>query len=77
MHRFFDVRRWGIATTTENAKIYGFDVIKNVTTGVKTYSKIVLLDKTGTFQAYKSLLPIERNELRRNPQITQTKDWPQ
>ena len=77
MHRFFDVRRWGIATTTENAKIYGFDVIKNVTTGVKTYSKILLLDKTGTFQAYKSLLPIERNELRRNPQITQTKDWPQ
>lgn len=77
MHRFFDVRRWGIATTTENAKIYGFDIIKNVTTGVKTYSKIMLLDKTGTFQAYKSLLPIERNELRRNPELTQTKDWPQ
>ncbi|PJJ83085.1 RagB/SusD family nutrient uptake outer membrane protein [Mucilaginibacter auburnensis] len=41
MHRFFDVRRWGIATTTENAKIYGFDIIKNVTTGVKTYSNSV------------------------------------
>ncbi|GAB2979393.1 RagB/SusD family nutrient uptake outer membrane protein [Mucilaginibacter puniceus] len=72
MHRFFDVRRWGIATTTENAKIYGFDVIKDVTTGVKTYSKVMLLDKTGTFQAYKSLLPIARDELRRNPQLTPT-----
>lgn len=72
MHRFFDVRRWGIATTTENAKIYGFDVIKNTTTGVKTYSKVMLLDKTGTFQAFKSLLPIARDELRRNPQLTPT-----
>lgn len=72
MHRFFDVRRWGIATTTENAKIYGYDVFKDVATGVKRYQKVNLLDKTGTFEAFKSLLPIASDELKRNPQLTPT-----
>jgi hypothetical protein len=76
-HRFFDVRRWGIATTTENAIIYAYDVFKNTTTGVLRYQKVNLLNKTGTFQAYKSLLPIAQDELRRNPQLTQTPGWPQ
>lgn len=77
MHRFFDVRRWGIATLTENAIIYAYDVIKDVATGTKMYQKVNLLDKAGTFQAYKSLLPIARDELRRNPELAQTKDWPE
>ena len=76
-HRFFDVRRWGIATTTENTIIYGYDVFKNTTTGAIRYQKVNLLNKTGTFQAYKSLLPIAQDELRRNPQLTQTTGWPQ
>jgi len=76
-HRFFDVRRWGIATETENTIIYAYDVIKDVATGTKRYKRVNLLDKTGTFQAYQSLLPIARDELNRNPELTQTKDWPQ
>ena len=51
--------------------------LKNVATGEKKYQKVNLLDKTGTFEAYKSLLPIARDELSRNPELTQTKDWPQ
>ena len=74
-HRFFDVRRWGIAIQTENAKIYSYDVFKNVATGAKRYQKVVLLDKTGTFQAHKSLLPIAQDELRRNPELQQTPGW--
>ena len=64
-HRFFDVRRWKIATTVENTKIYSYDIYKNLTTGVKRYEKVVLLDKSGTFPEYKSLLPIAQDEILR------------
>ncbi len=64
-HRFFDVRRWKIATVVENSKITTYDIYKNLTTGVKRYEKVVLLDKTGTFQEYKSLLPIAQDEILR------------
>jgi len=71
-HRFFDVRRWKIGTTVENAKTTTYDIYKNLTTGVKRYEKVVLLDRSGTFQDYMSLLPIEQNEIQRNPGLTQT-----
>ena len=74
-HRFFDVRRWGIATTVENAKIYTYDIFKNLTTGAKRYQKVTLLDKSGTFPAYKSLLPIAQDELQRNPELVQNPGW--
>lgn len=70
-HRFFDVRRWGIATQVENTKIYSYDIFKDLTTGAKRYEKVVLLDKSGTFPEYKSLLPIAQDEILRTG-LTQT-----
>ena len=70
-HRFFDVRRWGIANQVENSKIYTYDIYKNLTTGAKRYEKVVLLDKSGTFKNYQSLLPIAQDEILRTG-LTQT-----
>lgn len=70
-HRFFDVRRWKIATTVENAKITTYDIYLNKSTGVKRYEKVVLLDRSNTFKDYQSLLPIAQDERQRNPQIDQ------
>jgi len=70
-HRFFDVRRWKIGTTVENAKTTTYDIYLNKATGVKRYQKVVLLDRSGTFQDYKSLLPIAQDELQRNPELDQ------
>jgi starch-binding outer membrane protein, SusD/RagB family len=75
-HRFFDVRRWKIAGQVENTKIRCLDIYKNLTTGVKRYENVVLLDKSGTFQDYMSLLPIAESELRNMPSLTQTPGWP-
>ena len=74
-HRFFDVRRWKIATTVENAKITTYDIYLNTTTGVKRYEKVVLLDRSGTFQEYKSLLPIALDEIQRNPGLVQNPEY--
>jgi hypothetical protein len=71
-HRFFDVRRWKIGTKVENAKTTTYDVFLNVATGIKRYEKVVLLDRSGTFQDYKSLLPIAQDEMQRNTGLTQT-----
>ena len=71
-HRFFDVRRWKIGTKVENAKTTTYDIFLNVGTGVKRYEKVVLLDRSGTFQDYKSLLPIAQDEMQRNTGLTQT-----
>ena len=71
-HRFFDVRRWKIGTTVENAKTTTYDIFLNPATGVKRYEKVVLLDRSGTFQDYKSLLPVAQDEMQRNTGLTQT-----
>lgn len=68
-HRYWDVRRWKIATEVENAPIMGMNIIKNVNTGVKTYTPIKLLDRVFLERMY--LLPIELNETLRNPEIEQ------
>ena len=75
-HRFFDVRRWKIATTVENTKIYSYDIFKDLTTGAKRYEKVILLDKSGTFPEYKSLLPIAQDEIQKTG-LAQTLGWPQ
>ncbi|MFA5328083.1 MAG: RagB/SusD family nutrient uptake outer membrane protein [Prolixibacteraceae bacterium] len=63
-HRFWDVRRWKIAMDVENRPIYGMDIIKDGTTGVKTYSPVKLLERKFTDQMY--LLPISTDEIRKN-----------
>jgi starch-binding outer membrane protein, SusD/RagB family len=63
--RYFDVMRWQIGEVVQNAQIYSYAVYLDLTTGIKRYEKIILLDKTGTFENYKSLLPIAQDEILR------------
>jgi len=74
-HRFFDIRRWKIAMQVENTPIRGLDIYKDITTGVKRYEEIVLLDKSGTYHEYMNLLPIATSELLNMPSLTQTTGW--
>jgi starch-binding outer membrane protein, SusD/RagB family len=73
-HRFFDIRRWKIATIIENRPIYGMDIFLNTNTGVKTYTPVLLLQKN-PYQDKMNLLPIETAEIRRNPELAQTPGW--
>ena len=73
-HRFFDIRRWKIASTIENRPIFGMDIIKNLTTGATTYNPVQLLLKNA-YQEKMNLLPVETNEIRRNPDLKQTTGW--
>ncbi len=60
-HRYFDVRRWGIAQYTEVVDLYGLDIIKDVTTGVKTYTPIMLFDRAWDDRL--NFIPIDRSEI--------------
>jgi len=70
-HRFFDVRRWKIANVTENRPIYGMDIFRDMNTGAKTYTPVLLLQKN-PYQEKLNLLPVETAEIRRNPELAQT-----
>lgn len=72
-HRFWDVRRWKIALDVENRPIMGMDIIKDINTGVKTYTPVQLLDRT--FEEKMYFLPIEANEIRRNAGMEQNPGW--
>ncbi|MEI6865904.1 RagB/SusD family nutrient uptake outer membrane protein [Flavicella sp.] len=70
-HRYFDVRRWGIAQYTEVVDLFGLDIIKDVTTGVKTYTPVLLFDRVWDDRL--NFIPVNRSEiLRTNGTITQT-----
>jgi hypothetical protein len=73
--RFFDVRRWKIGIDVENLPIRGLDVFLDLTTGVKRYEGIVLLDRSESFTEKNYLLPIASDEIKRNPKLTQTPGW--
>lgn len=73
-HRFFDIRRWKIADVIENRPVRGMDVIKDVSTGKITY-KPVQLEVKVPYEDKMNLLPIETNEIRRNPELDQTPGW--
>ena len=75
-HRFFDIRRWKIAKVIEDRPIYGMDIIKNMSTGEKTYSPVLLLQKN-PYKEYMNLLPVATSEIQKNPELTQTTGWPQ
>lgn len=63
-HRYWDVRRWKIMMDVENRSLYGMDIIKDVNTGVKTYTPVLLLKRAFTEKNY--LLPIETDEIKKN-----------
>jgi len=72
--RFWDLRRWKIAEEVENRPMYGIEIIKDINTGVKTYTPVKYLDRVFLEQMY--LLPIETNEiLKTNGTLTQTTGW--
>jgi hypothetical protein len=50
------------------------DVIKNLTTGLSTYTPTPLLTKNA-WQDRMYLLPLERNEFQRNKELAQTDGW--
>ena len=74
-HRFWDVRRWKIAMDVEKRPLYGMDIVKNIATGVKTYTPAKKLDRI--FEEKMYLIPIETNEVRRNanPGFAQNPGW--
>lgn len=72
--RFFDIRRWKIASVIDSRPVRGMDIIKNLTTGATTYTPVQLLVKN-PYEDKMNLLPVETNEIRRNPQLAQTIGW--
>ncbi|MCK9618780.1 MAG: RagB/SusD family nutrient uptake outer membrane protein [Lentimicrobiaceae bacterium] len=62
-HRFFDVRRWKIATTTEIKNVMGMKIIK-LGDGSKTYTPFQILERHFSDNLY--LVPIARIEIDRS-----------
>jgi hypothetical protein len=73
-HRFFDIRRWKIASVIENRPIRGMDIIKDRTTGVTNYNPVIVLQKN-PYDEKMNLLPVETAEVRRNDPSLQTPGW--
>jgi hypothetical protein len=72
-HRFFDVRRWKIAETTEKAPLLGMRVEKT-TTGGFTYSSFIAEQRFFDPKMY--LYPIPNDEVAKsNGLITQNPGW--
>lgn len=72
--RFWDLRRWKIASDVENRPMYGMQIIKDVNTGVKTYTPVLLLSRLFLDKMY--LLPIATDEIRKNnSSLIQTTGW--
>lgn len=62
-HRYYDVRRWKIAETTENKPVRQVIITRNPSTGVKTYTYQTLEPRAFSIQHY--LMPIPRTEINR------------
>jgi hypothetical protein len=73
--RVFDVRRWKIAIDIENRPIRTLDIYLDMSTGVKRYEEVVLLDKSGTYEEKMNLFPIAESEIRNMPSLEQTPGW--
>jgi hypothetical protein len=85
-HRFFDIRRWGIAAEVEEAPIRGMLVVcpaANVTAGTCadlpssafTYDPTGVLLEKPAYPEEQDLLPISQDELENNPGLAQTPGW--
>lgn len=70
-HRFFDIRRWGIAEVgSEDGKGV---VITKQADGTFTYQQITVEERTWTPSFY--FYPIPRTEIQKNPAISQNPDY--
>lgn len=68
-HRYFDVRRWKIAPIVCNIPGKKMIIIKNLTTGVKTYT--VNAFNPRAFYDKNYLVPIPQSEIDKNPLLIQ------
>lgn len=66
-HRYFDVRRWKIASETESKDIMGI-TIKKMSNGSKTYEPKLLIDRPA-WDDRLLLLPIPRAEVNRSLEV--------
>ncbi|MDW7695868.1 RagB/SusD family nutrient uptake outer membrane protein [Flammeovirgaceae bacterium SG7u.111] len=62
-HRYFDVRRWKIAPYTEVVNLHGIDIVKDVDTGVKTYTPVSLFERAWDDRLY--FIPIAIEEIQK------------
>ena len=73
-HRYFDLRRWMIASEVLNRPGHGIKITLDKATGVKTYEDELLLDRKFYDTMY--LLPIATDELlKNNGTLQQTRTW--
>lgn len=68
-HRWFDVRRWKIAPQVLNVPARRMGIVKNITTGLKTYSVIDFQQRAFFDRNY--LVPIPSYEIQKNPKLVQ------
>ena len=68
-HRYFDVRRWKIAPITDNIPGRKMTIVKNLITGVKTYTVSDFLTRAFTDKNY--LVPIPQSEINKDALLTQ------
>jgi len=71
-HRYYDVRRWKIASVTENKPLMGVIITKN-SNGSKTYNYTQV--QTRVFKPEHYLLPIPKSEINRT-KLAQNPDYP-
>lgn len=69
-HRWFDTRRWKTAMIHSNEPAMGVKVVKDRTTGNKTY-ELIEMDPFRKFEEKHYLSPIPRSEIERSPSLTQ------
>jgi starch-binding outer membrane protein, SusD/RagB family len=72
-HRWFDVRRWKIAAQVLNQQARKVDIVKNLTTGKKTYtySDLYISGMTKSFPDKMYYLPIPQDEMNKNSSLVQ------
>jgi hypothetical protein len=70
-HRYFDIRRWGIAKEVLNGPLYGMKITKTAT-GFN-YERIIFENRV--FQDKMVVLPIPQAEIDKNPAAKQIAGW--
>ncbi|WP_370479263.1 RagB/SusD family nutrient uptake outer membrane protein [Tamlana flava] len=71
-HRFFDIRRWGIAENLLNGQLQGMEIIKNGD-GSFTYNVVDFEERKFPSKLY--VLPIPQDEIDKNPEAKQINGW--
>lgn len=70
-HRFWDLRRWNIATDVLNKPIYGISISNGTASATKMRFKV----EDRVFESKMNLCPISQNSALKAPTTGQTKGW--